>query len=96
MLHCKITLSVIDSLSLLQIDLDSVIAQAEVLFLSFRSLVEEVDRNETIRAGESIADEGLRQRKAGSTTTPKPTTNDEAASQQVSSDLRALLNPWRA
>lgn len=32
-----------------QIDLESTLAQAEVLFLSFRRLVEECDRNEKIR-----------------------------------------------
>jgi hypothetical protein len=32
-----------------QIDLESTLAQAEVLFLSFRKLVEECDRNEKIR-----------------------------------------------
>ncbi|KAJ9122581.1 hypothetical protein QFC22_002010 [Naganishia vaughanmartiniae] len=46
------------------IDLESTLAQAEVLFLSFRSLVEEVDRNEIIRVGminAAIADEERRE-----------------------------------
>ncbi|KAJ9098700.1 hypothetical protein QFC21_004348 [Naganishia friedmannii] len=46
------------------IDLESTLAQAEVLFLSFRSLVEEVDRNEIIRVGminAAIAEEERRE-----------------------------------
>ncbi|KAJ9096118.1 hypothetical protein QFC19_007344, partial [Naganishia cerealis] len=49
------------------IDLESTLAQAEVLFLSFRSLVEEVDRNEIIRVGminAAIAEEERREEEA--------------------------------
>lgn len=81
------------------IDLESTIAQAETLFLSFRSLVEEIDRNELVRAGQVALDEsnyssgsgmyGMRKRR-GSTST----VGSEPKRDLVSDDLRDLLAGW--
>jgi len=78
----------------LSIDLDSVVAQAEVLFLSFRTMVEELDRNEAIRLGtKTNEDGGLRQRK---TAPQKTAAAEDMEAAQVPADLRALLDPWQA
>lgn len=63
-----------------QIDLDTTLAQAEVLFLSFRNMVEDLDRDNAAEAEEGGAIEGLRKRR-GSGTLPD--------------DLRDLLISWR-
>lgn len=55
----------------LQIDLDTTLAQAEVLFLSFRALVEDLDKdNNEMSSGLLVgSDDGLRHRTTATTTT---------------------------
>lgn len=75
-----------------QIDLESTLAQAEVLFLSFRSMVEEVDRNELVRAGQAgllEQDNTLRKRRGSVSTI-----GSEPKRDLVSDDLRDLLVGW--
>lgn len=62
------------------IDLDTTLAQAEVLFLSFRGLVEDVDKAPTTS--------GLRRRRDS-----VPKTTDPA---QVIAPLRDLLRNWES
>ena len=78
------------------IDLDSTLAQAEVLFLSFKQLVADMDHR---RAEESSSAGGLRRRNvandqakpnASSQTEPK-----KASVPQLSEELRELLNAQR-
>lgn len=81
------------------IDLESTLAQAEVLFLSFRSLVEEVDRNELVRSGVARMREeqenshntgNVFMRRRGSVST----NGSEPRKDLVSDDLRELLVGW--
>lgn len=83
----------------LQIDLESTLAQAEVLFLSFRALVEEVDRNELVRSGVARMREeqenshntgNVFMRRRGSVSTNA----SEPRKDLVSDDLRELLVGW--
>lgn len=55
----------------LQIDLDTTLAQAEVLFLSFRALVEDLDKdNNEMSSGLLVgSDDGLRHRTTATATT---------------------------
>ncbi|WVF67871.1 hypothetical protein IAT40_002632 [Kwoniella sp. CBS 6097] len=76
------------------IDLDTTLAQAEVLFLSFRSLVEEIDK-ENAQAGSSSNDpnsEGLRHRRTASEGAAK---EEKKTKEIVSEDLRDLLICWK-
>ena len=77
--------------SLSQIDLESTLAQAEVLFLSFRGMVEEVDRNELVRAGQAELEEqdSIRKRRGSVSTI-----GSEPKRDLVSDDLRDLLVGW--
>ncbi|OCF35927.1 rab GTPase activator [Kwoniella heveanensis BCC8398] len=78
------------------IDLDTTLAQAEVLFLSFRSLVEEIDK-ENAQAGSSSSDpssEGLRHRRTASEGAVKAK-EDNKKKEIVSEDLRNLLLCWK-
>lgn len=72
------------------IELDSTIAQAEVLFLSFRQLVEDVDRRQ--REKDSGV-EGLRQRKANAAASTGANVGSTSGSRSplISESLRALL-----
>lgn len=70
------------------IELDTTLAQAEVLFLSFQQLVADMDRR---RIEKNVsATEGLRHRKAGTTSAP------EVAFPELSEELRELLVGRRA
>ncbi|KAK8850697.1 hypothetical protein IAR55_004617 [Kwoniella newhampshirensis] len=76
------------------IDLDTTLAQGEVLFLSFRSLVEDLDRESTADTDQ----EGLRRRK-GSAIEESPKEGAEGKKKErkvISSDLRDLLIGWKA
>jgi len=69
------------------IELDSTLAQAEVLFLSFRQIIEDVDRRTAEHETPATQAEGLRQRKGGTMNH-----NGKVLSLPVISDnLRALL-----
>lgn len=75
------------------IDLDTTLAQAEVLFLSFRALIEDVDHD---NAADVSGDTGLRRRR-GSQSSHKSATalgEDKAKPRLVSTDLRDLLKHW--
>lgn len=76
------------------IDLDTTLAQAEVLFLSFRGLIEDLDHDREIDASGT---EGLRRRR-GSQSSHKSTgtTGGEEVikAKVVSKDLRDLLKHW--
>jgi hypothetical protein len=62
-------------------------AQAEVLFLSFRGLVEEIDRNEIVRAGTAQEEAGhVRSRRSSVSTIASEPKRD-----LVSDELRELL-----
>jgi hypothetical protein len=60
----------------LQIDLDTTLAQAEVLFLSFRSIVQEFDQSESAAKAERGAGEdgtlGLRRRRGSDSVSETP------------------------
>lgn len=81
------------------IDLDTTLAQAEVLFLSFRQVMEEIDKeNATAVGGE------LRRRlaaTASSTTPPAGSTGSSTALESrhverlISPEVRELLNSWQ-
>jgi len=70
------------------IELDTTLAQAEVLFLSFQQLVADMDRRRT-EQNASAAD-GLRHRKGGATLAP------DVALPELSEELRELLVARRA
>jgi hypothetical protein len=73
------------------IDLDTTLAQAEVLFLSFRGLIEDIDHD---HAADISGMAGLRRRR-GSQSSHKSTGGEEAPKAKVvSADLRDLLKHW--
>jgi hypothetical protein len=72
------------------IDLDTTLAQAEVLFLSFRGLIEDVDHD---TAADAAGDQGLRRRR-GSSASHKSMLDDKAKSKVVAPALRDLLHHW--
>ncbi|WRT70882.1 uncharacterized protein IL334_007881 [Kwoniella shivajii] len=82
------------------IDLDTTLAQAEVLFLSFKTLVEDLDKETQV---EQKGKEGLRHRKTLSDTsgvTSKKEGDDSEENKKkerkvISEDLRELLNGWK-
>ena len=67
------------------IELDTTLAQAEVLFLSFQQLVADMDRRR-IEQHSSATGSGLRHRKAGSTAL-----GSQVAYPELSGELRELL-----
>ena len=67
------------------IELDTTLAQAEVLFLSFQQLVADMDRRR-IEQHSSAAGGGLRHRKGGSTAS-----GSQVAYPELSGELRELL-----
>ncbi|KLT38803.1 RabGAP/TBC [Cutaneotrichosporon oleaginosum] len=78
------------------IDLDTTLAQAEVLFLSFRDIVSEIDK-------ESSADSELRQRRGSPAASANATASTSASStaveqrptaRTVSPEVRELLRCW--
>ncbi|WVR08757.1 hypothetical protein IAU60_005815 [Kwoniella sp. DSM 27419] len=89
------------------IDLDTTLAQAEVLFLSFRALVEDVDKEEASRSESSSSrmgssSEGLSHRRAASEASSsakgkgkevEPKADKEK--KVISEDLRDLLKCWK-
>jgi hypothetical protein len=74
------------------IDLDTTLAQAEVLFLSFKGLIEDVDHD---NAADAAGDQGLRRRR-GSSSSHKSTHDDRIKPQPrlVAPALRDLLANW--
>jgi len=70
------------------IELDSTLAQAEVLFLSFAQLVADIDRRQAEQVS-SKADSGLRNRKQSNAT------NDTLNLPILSDNLRDLLRTGR-
>jgi hypothetical protein len=72
------------------IELDTTLAQAEVLFLSFQQLVADMDRRRIEQ--HSSATDGLRRRR-GSSTAPAP---QQVAFPELSEELRELLMARRA
>lgn len=72
------------------IDLDITLAQAEVLFLSFRGLIEDLDHDQ---AAEASGSQGLRRRR-GSQSSHKSIREDLGKPKTVSSDIRDLLKHW--
>ncbi|KAG8748736.1 GTPase activating protein [Ceratobasidium sp. 414] len=75
------------------IELDSTLAQAEVLFLSFQQLVADIDRRQA-EQGSAPSAEGLRHRRQGSSST-RPSDEERTAAalsvQLISDNLRELL-----
>ena len=73
------------------IELDSTLAQAEVLFLSFSQLIADIDRREA-EEGSSRAT-SLRLRRAGSTSGPSTDAQAKMKSKRpiISEELRDLL-----
>jgi hypothetical protein len=65
------------------IELDTTLAQAEVLFLSFQQLVADMDRRRTEQ--QSSAVDGLRHRKGSAALVP------QVAYPELSAELRELL-----
>ena len=72
------------------IELDTTLAQAEVLFLSFQQLVADMDRRRIER--HSLAMDGLRHRRGGSTASAP----QQVAFPELSEELRELLVARRA
>jgi len=72
------------------IDLDTTLAQAEVLFLSFRDLIADVDHD---NAADAAGDQGLRRRR-GSSSSHRSFKNDLDKSKVVAPALRDLLIHW--
>ena len=68
----------------MSIELDTTLAQAEVLFLSFQQLVTDMDRRRVEQ--HSLATDGLRHRKGGSTASVP-----QVAYPELSEELRELL-----
>ncbi|KAF8321557.1 RabGAP/TBC [Clavulina sp. PMI_390] len=76
------------------IELDSTLAQAEVLFLSFTQIVADIDRRKAEREAEAPGGEGLRRRygagKASTSTTPPSSSTPSSPTSPSSSE--ALKN----
>lgn len=72
------------------IELDTTLAQAEVLFLSFAQLVADIDRRKAEEASSSKVD-GLRQRSTHSPSTSGPLKHTNLSSLKLSDELRELL-----
>ncbi|KAI0670330.1 RabGAP/TBC [Trametes maxima] len=72
----------------MSIELDSTLAQAEVLFLSFSQLVADVDRKEAENASSA---KGLRQRRSGSVSSPSVKSPAPTKRGVISEELRELL-----
>jgi hypothetical protein len=72
------------------IDLDTTLAQAEVLFLSFRDLIADVDHD---TAADAAGAQGLRRRR-GSASSHKSVHNDTTKSKVVAPALGDLLVHW--
>ncbi len=72
------------------IELDSTLAQAEVLFLSFAQLVADIDRRKAEEASSSKRD-GLRQRSAQSPSAVDPLKRTNLSSLKLSDELKGLL-----
>ncbi len=72
------------------IELDSTLAQAEVLFLSFAQLVADIDRRKAEEASSSKRD-GLRHRSAQSPSTVDPLKRTNLSSLKLSDELKELL-----
>ena len=86
-----------------EIELDTTLAQAEVLFVTFRAVVEEID-NENAEAGEEHPSSGdLRHRRRASTGpssigdswASSTTTGSGTRRRTISPEVRDLLNSWR-
>ena len=73
------------------IELDSTLAQAEVLFLSFSQLIADIDRREAEEGSSRTT--SLRQRRAGSTSGPSTDAQAKTKSKRpiISEELRDLL-----
>ncbi|KAI0647102.1 RabGAP/TBC [Trametes meyenii] len=72
----------------MSIELDSTLAQAEVLFLSFSQLVADADRKEAEHASSA---KGLRQRRRGSVSSPSVNSPAPIKRGVISEELRELL-----
>ena len=73
-----------------QIELDSTLAQAEVLFLSFRNMVEDLDKENIVPE----AEQGLRKRR-GSAALTKADEEGKEDVRDISPQLRELLEGFR-
>jgi hypothetical protein len=74
------------------IELDSTLAQAEVLYLSFRQLIQDLDR----RQSELLDPSGMRRRRQSTSAEGEGSTTDAAVAglkklPHISDNLRALL-----
>ncbi|QRW00174.1 GTPase-activating protein GYP7 [Ceratobasidium sp. AG-Ba] len=76
------------------IELDSTLAQAEVLFLSFQQIVADIDRRQA-EQGAAPSSEGLRHRREGSSSSAKPSDEERTRAALsmplISDNLRELL-----
>lgn len=82
------------------IELDTTLAQAEVLFLSFAQLVADIDRRQADAAASSSSINGVRRRKTGdsaaSTTATAKLENTNINLPTLSDNLRELLVSGRS
>jgi hypothetical protein len=69
----------------MSIELDTTLAQAEVLFLSFQQLVADMDRRRVEQHSSSTTSNALRLRKGGMASVP------QVAYPELSGELRELL-----
>jgi len=74
------------------IELDTTLAQAEVLFLSFQQIVADIDRRR-VEQGED-ASAGLRRRRVSGSASAEERLSSVALP-VISDELRELLNPGR-
>ncbi|KAH9900984.1 RabGAP/TBC [Cubamyces lactineus] len=74
----------------MSIELDSTLAQAEVLFLSFSQLVADIDRKEAESAS-AVKNQNLRQRRNDSISSPSSSKPNPPKRATISSELRDLL-----
>ena len=74
------------------IELDTTLAQAEVLFLSFQQLVADMDRRRIEQNANASATDGLRHRRSGKEVGLTP----QVAYPELSDELRELLVARRA
>jgi len=72
------------------IDLDTTLAQAEVLFLSYKGLIEDADHD---TAADAAGDQGLRRRR-GSASSHKSIIEERTKPKVVAPALRDLLKHW--